>query len=57
MMNKLVKIPLMIAGGGAGLFAVTFTIYMFNLDMKMMALLEPLLAWWYDNKVEHKYFV
>lgn len=48
-MSKLIKIPLAIAGVGAGLFVATLTVYMFNLDMKMMAMIEPLLEKWYDS--------
>lgn len=48
-MSKFVKIPLAIAGVGAGLFVGTFTMYMFNLDMKMMTLVAPLLEKWYDH--------
>ena len=49
-MSKFAKIPLMIAGVGAGLFVGTFTMYMFNLDMKMMTLVAPLLEKWYDSR-------
>ena len=42
-MKKLVKIPLYVAGAGAAAFVGTFTIYMFNLDMKLMAVVAPLL--------------
>lgn len=33
----------------AGLFAVTFTIYFFNLEMKLLALIEPLFQKHYDR--------
>jgi hypothetical protein len=33
---------------GTGLL---FLVYFFNLDMKMTAAMEPLLHWFYDNKV------
>lgn len=41
----------------AGLFAVIgtallFVVYFFNLDMKLTAAMEPLLTWFYDNKVK-----
>lgn len=36
-MSKLKMLPLKMLGGGAGLFAVTFAIYFFNLDMKFLA--------------------
>lgn len=32
-----------------GLFAVTFTVYMFNLDMKLTAAIEPILLKHYDK--------
>ena len=38
------KIPLAILGSAAGFFAVTFTIYFFNLDMKFLSrFVEPIL--------------
>ena len=54
-MSKFAKIPLVAVGAGAGLFAVTFTIYMLNLDMKMMAMIEPLLEKWYDHMEHNTY--
>lgn len=33
----------------AVLFAVTFTVYFFNLEMKLLALIEPLIAKHYDR--------
>ena len=57
-MKTFVKIPLIALGGGASAFLVLFTVYFFNLDMKFMAyIVDPVLQWWYDNKVEHKYYV
>ena len=32
-----------------GFFAVTFTVYFFNLDMKLMTFIEPLFAKHYDS--------
>ncbi len=32
-----------------GFFAVTFTVYFFNLDMKLTALIEPFLLKHYDR--------
>lgn len=32
-----------------GLFALTFTVYIFNLDMKLTAAIEPYLLKHYDN--------
>ena len=57
-MKKCVKVPLTVIGGGVGAFLVLFTVYFFNLDMKFMAyIVDPVLQWWYDNKVEHKYYI
>ena len=39
-----------------GFFAVTFTVYFFNLDMKATALLAPWLEKWYDH-LEHKQYI
>ena len=36
-------------GVGAGAFAVTFTIYFFNLDMKLLSAFEPILLLHYDR--------
>lgn len=55
-MKKLVKIPLVLAGVGAGAFVGTFTMYMFNLDMKLMAVVAPLLEKWYDSR-EHDFYL
>ena len=48
-MKKLAKLPLYILGGVLVLFLATFGIYFFNLDMKAMALIEPLLLKHYDT--------
>ena len=57
-MKKCVKLPLTVLGGGFGAFLLLFIVYFFNLDMKFMAYcVDPILQWWYDNKVEHKYYV
>ena len=55
-MKKLVKIPLYVAGAGAAAFVGTFTIYMSNLDMKLMAVVAPLLEKWYDSR-EHDFYL
>ena len=54
-MSKLVKIPLVLLGTALGFFVVTFTIYMFNLDMKATALLAPWLEKWYDHQEHNQY--
>jgi hypothetical protein len=38
-----------------GFFAVTFTMYFFNLDMKATAMLAPLLEKWYDSREHDQY--
>lgn len=48
-MNKLIKIPLTAAAVGAGLFAASIVVYFFNIDMKLMAFAEPIVAKWYDH--------
>ena len=35
----------------AGL-AFLFVVYFFNLDMKLTAAMEPVLTWFYDNRVK-----
>lgn len=37
-------------------FVITFTVYIFNLDMKATALLAPWLEKWYDH-LEHKQYI
>ena len=54
-MKKLVKIPLIALAIALGFFVVTFTIYMFNLDMKATSLLAPLLEKWYDSREHDTY--
>lgn len=46
-MLKLILILLAIA---VGFFVLTFVVYFFNLDMKMMAAVEPLLDKLYDRR-------
>ena len=36
-------------------FVVTFTVYMFNLDMKATSLLAPFLEKWYDRLPRKQY--
>lgn len=55
-MNKLVKIPLMALGGAGGVFAVLFTVYFFNLDLKFMTYcVAPILEWNYDRIPRKQY--
>ena len=41
---------------GGAFFAVTFTVYFFNLDMKLTSLVEPFLEKWYD-RLERKQYI
>ncbi len=54
-MSKLVKIPLIAVCIVLAFFVVTFTIYIFNLDMKATAMLAPLLEKWYDSRPHDQY--
>ena len=54
-MSKFVKIPLVLLGTVLGFFAVTFTVYFFNLDMKATSLLAPWLEKWYDHLEHNQY--
>ena len=55
-MSKFKKLPLMMLGGGASFFAVTFIIYFFNLDMKFLSsCVEPILLWNYDRIPRKQY--
>ena len=55
-MSKLIKFPLYLLAAALCFFAVTFTVYFFNLDMKATALLAPLLEKWYD-RLERKQYI
>lgn len=44
------KIILILAIIAVALFLLTFTVYFFNLDMKLMAAVEPLLDKLYDRR-------
>ncbi len=48
-MPKLIKILLAFLLGLLGLFVVSFTIYFFNLDMKMTSKIEPIFLKHYDR--------
>ena len=56
MKKFLLSILLKVLLAGLAFFVVTFTIYMFNLDMKATSLLAPLLEKWYDH-LEHKQYI
>ena len=55
MFKKLLKLPLYLLLAAVCFFVVTFTIYMFNLDMKATAMLAPLLEKWYDHQAHNQY--
>lgn len=48
-MNKLAKFFLYLLLTCSGLFVVTFAVYIFNLDMKLTAMIEPFLLKHYDR--------
>ena len=48
-MNKLIKIPVVAAGTGAGLFLASLVVYYFNIDMRLIDALHPYLSKWYDH--------
>lgn len=48
-MSKPVKVLLKLLLVLVSAFAVTFTVYFFNLDMKLTAAIEPLLIKHYDS--------
>ena len=49
-MAVLLKVILIAAAVCVGFFVLTFTVYFFNLDMKMMAAVEPVLNKIYDRR-------
>lgn len=48
-MNRLVKAAVRLALLCLGIFAASIVVYMFNLDMKLIARLQPLLEPMYDR--------
>ena len=48
-MNKLLNVLGKLLLIALGFFAVTFTVYIFNLDMKLTARIEPFLLRHYDK--------
>ena len=53
-MLMLLKILAWIAAILVGFFILTFTVYFFNLDMKMMAAIQPWLLKLYDRRKRAK---
>ena len=54
-MNKVMRLLLKLLLVVLGFFAVTFTVYFFNLDMKATSLLAPILEKWYDHLERTQY--
>ena len=50
--KKVLKLLLKLCLAALGFCAVTCVVYFYNLDMKLTAAMEPVLTWWYDNKVK-----
>ena len=48
-MNKIAKFFLYLLLTCSGLFVVTFAVYIFNLDMKLTAMIEPFMLKHYDR--------
>ncbi len=48
-MNKLKKVITILVLSLLSIFTVTFTVYFFNLDMKLTSAIEPLLNRHYDK--------
>ncbi len=55
MKTKILKCLLKLVLAVLVFFVVTFTVYMFNLDMKATTLLEPFLEKWYDRLPRKQY--
>ena len=55
-MKKFLTILLKALGGFALLFAVVFSVYFFNLDMKLLSKIEPLFLKHYD-KMDRKTYI
>ena len=48
-MNKILKYLLILVGSAVGIFVTLFSIYFFNLDMKLTSAIEPFLIKHYDR--------
>ena len=55
MCKKLLKLPLYLLIAALVFFVVTFTVYFFNLDMKLTSAIAPLLQKWYDHLEHNQY--
>jgi len=54
-MKTILNILLKLVLAALAFFVVTFTVYMFNLDMKATSLLAPFLEKWYDHLDRKQY--
>ena len=54
-LNAVFKLLLKLLIAAAVFFVVTFTVYIFNLDMKATSLLAPFLEKWYDKLPRKQY--
>lgn len=54
-MSKFSKVLLKLLAAGVSLFALTFIVYFFNLDMKLTSAIEPFLIKHYDNLPRNNY--
>ncbi len=54
-LNVLLKLLLKLLIAAVAFFVVTFTVYIFNLDMKATSLLAPYLEKWYDKLPRKQY--
>ena len=54
-LNAVFKLLLKLVIAAAVFFVVTFTVYIFNLDMKATSLLAPFLEKWYDKLPRKQY--
>ena len=55
-MKTILNILLKLVLAALAFFVVTFTVYMFNLDMKATAMLAPFLEKWYD-RLDHNQYI
>ena len=55
MKTKVLKALMKLVIAVLAFFVVTFTVYMFNLDMKATSLVAPYLETWYDRLPRKQY--
>ena len=54
-LSALLRVLLKVCAAVGIFFVATFTVYFFNLDMKLTSLLEPFLEKWYDHLDRKQY--